>query len=67
MTMQKSHTAWQDIHASLNTLEAALHDVQKSKRNDARKEQLLKQMDSTIAALEKLMEKLHGNGQSHGQ
>ena len=63
---QKNHTAWQDVHASLNTLEAAIHNSQKSKQNDARndaqKEQLLGQLDSTIAALEKLLEGLHGNG-----
>ena len=65
--MEQNHNAWQDIHASLNTLEAAIHNAQKSKHNDAHKEQLLKQIDSTIAALEKLMERLHGNGQGHGQ
>lgn len=68
MTMEKSHHAWQDIHASLNTLEAAIHNAQKSKHSDdTHKEQLLKQIDFTIAALEKLMEELHGNGQGHGQ
>lgn len=63
---QKNHTAWQDVHASLNTLEAAIRNSQKSKQNDARndaqKEQLLGQLDHTIAALEKLLEGLHGNG-----